>query len=165
MTAWKSEVETVIGIARRLMETLTAKGMPRLSASSKPDQLMPTARFEAKEQAFLARLLSASSMLLPVFSQDWVKPFFHQADSYRPQMVFKDPRHLSAWLGLFPDALPMDSFTVAVAAPEASMEGALSAWRKELGPRCRIEPEPTKRSKSRSSHGRGLLRSSAMRRW
>lgn len=152
------EIIAVIAAARRRMETPTAKRTPRLRGPGRSDQLMPTARSEANEQAFLARLLSASSLLLPVFRQDWVKPFFHQADRHRSRLVFASPRQFSAWLGLFLEALPIGSFTVTVSAPQASMAQALAAWRKELGPRCRIEPGATDRAGSRQPHGQGLLR-------
>lgn len=152
------EIIAVIAAARRRMETPTAKRTPRMRATGRFDQLMPTARSEANEQAFLARLLSASSLLLSAFRQDWVKPFFHQADRHRSRLVFASPRQLSTWLGLFPEALPMGSFTVTVAAPQASMAQALAAWRKELGPKCRIEPRATDRAGSRQPHGQGLLR-------
>lgn len=154
----EAEIAAVIAAARARMETLTAKRTPRLRSPVCQQQLMPLARSEARQQSFLARLLSASSLLLPVFRQDWVKPFFHQSDRHRAQLVFASPRQLSAWLGLFPDALPSGSFTVAVTAPQAGMEAALAAWRKELGPRCRIEAEATGRSRSRSRHGRAFLR-------
>lgn len=154
----EAEIAAVIAAARARMETLTAKRTPRLRSPVCLEQLMPLARSEARQRPFLARALSASSLLLPVFRQDWVKPFFHQSDRHRAQLVFASPRQLSAWLGLFPDALPSGSFTVAVTAPQAGMEAALAAWRKELGPRCRITPEPTGRSRSRSRHGRAFLR-------